>query len=876
MPYRFLLFSLLYFTPTLVFAQPVRDPDQLLKEAERLFLLDNWVRARPLFAEAERLFIERGDGRNALFAKISRLRADSDTISSYPEVSRLLAGELRKPLVQNDLRLKLRALVVKATADLSINDPARSGAEWSEALVVAKELHDKFWEERATCELGIVSFLKGDPAKAVEQNQKAYELAVALHDVAGQMRARSLRGVGLLEQGQHEQAMICFDEVLELAKNNPDARFPLMAYMGKSQALEIEGRPRESRELLEEAWHFVDQTNMSVYKADLLIALGTRAVKAKHVPEAINLFEQAAAAAQKAGMPRPFADATFQVTDLLVRSGDYPGAERKVIKGLAASRRLVDMYFLPRHLAVAAEIETHLAKTTKANAYYDEAEDLVESMLVNVPSASVKSALIATMSRIYIGHFRLALEMEHNVPKAFRILERARGRVVADRLRARPLWKEEASTQTAPIENKLAGIQNRLLHATTAEQRKQLMQELNRADLELAPVALARYRSELNINGSPVTLTKLQRSLRRDEVLLEFVIDDPQSFCLAISKDRVRPYVLEGRSKLDSLIAAYIAETKDPSPSSASNRVAAQRLYQALLQPIEERNKARFIIVPDEKLNFVRFGSLVTPGGEYVVQRHVTTYTPSATVLNLIKTQVPSRQGALPLLAFGDPTAPDNRTEDLPKGALTRGVFDLEGATFGSLPSAAAEIRAITQIVGPRSRVFLGSSATEAAFKSEPLAKYRVLHFAAHAVSDQRFPDRSAVVLAADQGGDDGLLQVREIRDLHLNADLVTLSACDTGTGKLQGLDGISSVVSAFLFAGSKAVLATAWSVDDAFTASLMTRYYSHLAAGEDTGTALQQAKLDLLKRFGDKATPYYWSGFFLSGDGNRKISFQR
>ncbi|MDQ2948672.1 MAG: CHAT domain-containing protein, partial [Acidobacteriota bacterium] len=609
---------------------------------------------------------------------------------------------------------------------------------------------------------------------------------------------------------------------------------------------------------------------------DLLIALGTKAVKAKHVPEAISLFEQAAAAAQKAGMPRPYADATFQLTDLFVQSGDYRSAEVRVTKGLEASRKLVDMYFLPRHIAVAAGIEMQLGKTAQANAYYDEAEDLVESMLVNVPSASVKSALIATMSRVYIGHFRLALESEHDVPEAFRILEQARGRVVADRLRARPLWKE-AQPQTSPIENTLAGIQTRLLHATTAEQRKRLMQELNRADLELAPVALARYRRENSINGKPITLTKLQRSLRSDEVLLEFVLDDPQSFCLAISNNRVKPYVLEGQTKLNILIADYLAETKDPSPSSASNRVAAQKLYQALLQPLEERVKTRFIIVPDEKLNFVRFGSLVSPDGEYVVERHVTTYAPSATVLNLIKTQFSTRQGSLPLLAFGDPTAPDNQIEmGMPKGGLTRGVFDLEGASFGALPSAAAEIRAITRIVGPRSRVFLGSAATETAFKSQPLGRYRVLHFAAHAVSDQRFPDRSAVVLAADKAGDDGLLQVREIRDLHLNADLVTLSACDTGTGKLQGLDGVSSVVSAFLFAGSRAVLATAWSVDDAFTASLMTRFYNHLAAGEDIGTALQQAQLDLLKRFGDKATPYYWAGFFLSGDGNRKISFQR
>jgi len=134
-----------------------------------------------------------------------------------------------------------------------------------------------------------------------------------------------------------------------------------------------------------------------------------------------------------------------------------------------------------------------------------------------------------------------------------------------------------------------------------------------------------------------------------------------------------------------------------------------------------------------------------------------------------------------------------------------------------------------------------------------------------HGVANAEFPDRAALVLGSSPAsGEDGLLQVREIRDLPLRAELVTLSACDTGTGKLLGQEGIASLERAFLLAGSKAVIASLWPADDTFTIALMKRMYQHLADGADKGAALRQAKLDLLKEFGEQALPMYWAGFVL------------
>jgi len=115
---------------------------------------------------------------------------------------------------------------------------------------------------------------------------------------------------------------------------------------------------------------------------------------------------------------------------------------------------------------------------------------------------------------------------------------------------------------------------------------------------------------------------------------------------------------------------------------------------------------------------------------------------------------------------------------------------------------------------------------------------------------------------------EDGLLQVREIRDLPLRTELVILSACDTGTGRLLGPRGIASLERAFLLAGAKAVIASLWPVDDTYTVALMKRMYERLAAGAEKGVALRQAKLDLLDKFRAQVLPIYWAGFTLVGDG--------
>jgi CHAT domain-containing protein len=114
---------------------------------------------------------------------------------------------------------------------------------------------------------------------------------------------------------------------------------------------------------------------------------------------------------------------------------------------------------------------------------------------------------------------------------------------------------------------------------------------------------------------------------------------------------------------------------------------------------------------------------------------------------------------------------------------------------------------------------------------------------------------------------------VREITQLSLSANLVTLSACNTATGKLEGEEGVDGLAEAFLLAGAKSVVGALWNVDDSATDTLMRSFYIHLATGEDKASPLRQARLDYLERLGDRP-PIFWAGFKLLGDGSSPIAF--
>jgi len=336
-----------------------------------------------------------------------------------------------------------------------------------------------------------------------------------------------------------------------------------------------------------------------------------------------------------------------------------------------------------------------------------------------------------------------------------------------------------------------------------------------------------------------------------------------------------------GRKEIERLTRQFVDEIRAKGPGIETSK----QLYGLLIKPVPETSSAtRLIIAPDGILNLLPFEALRDSHGEYLLKSRVISYVPSATILDVLRRTEKEEPSPRPFLGVGDVVYENQggagrkmASPDTVRGRIVRDIADLSGTRFHDLPQTREEIESIGKIVGRDAVLLLGTTATETAFKKEPLSQFRVLHLAVHGFADAQYPERSALVLGADpKSGDDELLQVREIIRLRLNAELTTLSACDTGVGKLQGQEGISNLVEAFLVAGSKSVVASLWSADDTSTSAVMERFYQRLAQRESSSSALRNSKLDLLAKYGDQLSPFYWAAFITVGETSTPIGIKQ
>ena len=853
------------------------NPKRLIEKADRLAWLYNWYLAGPIYAEAEKLFEQAGDPRNALYAKIGRLRSEWESMS-FPEVSEYLAAELDSPLVQNDPQLRLWILDAKGAVDLEVNiGSARQMYE--EARELARKLGDKGREARAAGELGLIAFLEGGTGDSMQLLGHALRTSIELKDVGAHIRYLNLMGNGLTLFGRPEDAIRYFDRALQLVRSTPELDTSVLAVAGKAKALIELNKRAEAEKLFQETLDRARLRNRRGLAAMILTELAKVSDKAGERARAIEFYEEAATLAATNELHRVVAMAMFGLAKLYRDSGDLEKAEDRATKGVEASQKVAESYELPQRLALLAKLRSDRGNFAEADRLYEQAEDVIDGLLITVASPGARTLLIGAMSQIYVDHFALMIDRLNNPAKALQVLERARGRTAADILRNRESMPRTTAEVRTAHEREIARLQIRLMRASNREDRRQILEKLFDEEQGLSGTN-SRKLPRLLEQGEPIDLSNLQKSLGPDELVLEYALGQPRSFCLVIDNQTIRAVPLPAGSRIEALVDRYLEQVRARQKATES----AKELYSILLGPIQDDlHKSRLIVVPDGKLHLLAFDALIDERGDYLLKNHVVTYAPSVTVLHLLKNLAPNEATNVPLLAVGDVpygdsgnliTSNGSRGKSMPSGT-SRGLYDLRGEKLPPLPGTAEEVQSVADIAGPRSIVLTGQKATEADFRSQPLEKVRVLHLAVHGISSSAAPERAALVLgrsANDQ--EDGLLQAREISEMNLAAELVTLSACDTGSGRLVGQEGIVNLVRAFLFAGSRSIVASLWSADDAFTTSLMKGFYGNLAKGRDRGTALQEAKLALIEQFGDDAVPFFWAGFTMVGDGSQQIRF--
>jgi len=530
------------------FQHPERstDPQVLLAEANRFFWLNNGPKAAPLYEKAESLFAQRGDARNGLYAKIGRLRSQAETMS-FVDLSRFLQDQLDSPITRNDAQLRLWCLAAKGYTDIEIDYRAEK-RDWLEAEQIANELGDERWSTRASGELGVIAFLEGDSWKAAKLLGAALLSTMANGDEGGEIRFLEMLGNGMEEVNRHSEGLMLFQKAIKLAEADTDSGLPFMAYEGKAKALAALGKPDEAKAMLEDAFAKARSQQKQGHAAQLLIILSKLAAQEGHPQQAILDLENAGQLAAGVRFYRIEADAMFEMAKLYRDSGDLANAESRATQGLIASQLVGDRYYVPRNLTVLADLRARRGHFTDAEDLYEQAEDVIDG-IIGADDSYWNSSIAAAMSQTYLQHFQLLVKLG-DTAGAFRVIEGVRGRTLATALQDRKTASSSTPAQTTVLDADVAAIQTRLMQSADPAERQQLLDTL--AEYEWRS-RLAWNKGEHRFPTKSAPLYQVQDRLKPDELLLEYVLDEPNSICIVVSPHGAELHVLPvGRKQLSS------------------------------------------------------------------------------------------------------------------------------------------------------------------------------------------------------------------------------------------------------------------------------------------------------------------------------------
>jgi len=361
--------------------------------------------------------------------------------------------------------------------------------------------------------------------------------------------------------------------------------------------------------------------------------------------------------------------------------------------------------------------------------------------------------------------------------------------------------------------------------------------------------------------------------------LLEYFLGKDRSYIFTITDNSFILHELPSSREIYESLRAYLKVISEKPSNDFKGVNASLRLYNELISPIQSKidNLTKnLIIVPDGILCYLPFESLMSKQegigkakNEFLIERYNISYMPSASSLLLLQKKRKEKHFKKDLLALGNPNyRVDSSIKSNPysPALILFNIYNSLGFSFSPLPYSELEVKRISRHFAEDKRsVYLGEHANESAFKDISLLDYRIIHFACHGFVDQRFPLRSALVLSLlANENEDGFLQAREIYNLRMNSEIVVLSACQTGIGKLEPGEGSLGLSRVFFYAGAHSVVSALWEIGDKPTALFTDYFYTYLSNGDSKTEAMRNAKIDMINS--KYSHPFYWAAFILSG----------
>ncbi len=689
--------------------------------------------------------------------------------------------------------------------------------EYERALKVYEEAGLKRDLVEALNDLGALQTMLGDATSAEKEFRRAIELAQEL----GNPRGVTLN---LLALGNLEWRRKRFEEASALY----------------SQAL---ARSREAD----------DRTNLSAS----LIQLALTEPELSRYDDAVRDGEEALRIAREQGTPLAEAEALYALGEAARRQGHLATALERYAAGQTAAQSLSDPDLGWRLAFAQGTALEQTGRLEDAVTAYKGAVAIIEAVRSQLLEERYRAGYIEDKFQVYVALVRLLLKLERP-REAFLFSEKLRARSYLDLLNhaSAPVLDPARQEEQNELRERIRRAERAITEETAKpapEQRRQAIDQFS-AELASAERAYQNLLDDLRRSQPQYaaahslevpTSEDVQQSLPEGTGIIEYVIEEQGVAVFVLTGKSLRATTVPARAvDLESKVSLL----RDLILRMDSNAWVkpAESLRQILIDPIEQagwlKGLSKLYVVPHGVLHYLPLAVLPrsTPAGRrYLMEDFAFSYLPAAAAL-VNGTRSPDPENSLLALA----------------------------PARSQLKYAGSEARSISEYFPSKHLVLLGARATEGAFKVQA-GRYSVIHFATHGFFNRLNPLLSGVEL--EPGADeDGRLEVHEILGLKLHSQLVTLSACDTalGSGYFTDIppgDDFVGLTRAFLYAGSRSVLASLWEVNDRSTLGLMRSFYSHLTK-TDKGASLADAQRAMVRRGGRSGHPYFWGAFILVG----------
>jgi CHAT domain-containing protein/Tfp pilus assembly protein PilF len=525
---------------------------------------------------------------------------------------------------------------------------------------------------------------------------------------------------------------------------------------------------------------------------------------------------------------------------------------------------------------------------------FKDSVNIIEAHRGIISSIEARAFLTARYIYAYTGLLQTNLALK-DLPSAFAVVERARarsfiellgegriklhGKVNADLLRQQIELDRERSTTYATLKDISVKLNRARLELSTitsgdAERVKKLNAQIkelgdnletHRRNLIGISVKQRELTTKIRRDSSksasltypePLDLKGVQAALDADTLLLSYFVGVEETYLFAVTKNSIKVFTLPtGEDSLKEQVKTFRNEVASKRVDLSNWVKEGKSLYDILIGPAQDSiNQAkRILICPDGPLNILPFAALVRqppPTPRYFIEDKPLHMINSMTVYAKTLELRTENGQQMRLLAFGNPV--NNLT---------------------ALKSAQTEVQKIGRLFGQSATLRLGPQATETSAKDES-RNYSILHFAVHGQLDTDVGLNSSLALSQPEMAgmkasekDNGFLQAWEIfEQIRLKADLVVLSACETGPGENVRGEGLIGLTRAFQYAGTKSIVVSLWEVDDESTATFMTTFYQELRKGVNKDVALQTA-MNTVRSNRKWQHPFHWSPFILVGD---------